>query len=220
MKNSITLIALAGLASAATADLTVTELFTGLSGEDGTADWIEVTNTGTGTIDTGDFFYDDDSADILDAGQLDSILLGAGQSAIFLEDDEPSDEVAFTTSIAEFQSIWNYSGPIGLTNGGGGLSNSNNDAATILDAGGSIVNQASYSGGLAGGLATIDFSSGSAATSVLGVNGAFASETFFNDNLGLPNNEATLVGSPGVVPAPGAAALLALGGLVGARRRR
>ena len=56
--------------------------------------------------------------------------------------------------------------------------------------------------------------------SVLGVNGAFASETFFNDNLGLPNNEATLVGSPGVVPAPGAAALLALGGLVGARRRR
>ena len=94
MKNSITLIALAGLASAATADLTVTELFTGLSGEDGTADWIEVTNTGTGTIDTGDFFYDDDSADINDAGQLDSILLGAGQSAIFLEDDEPSDEVA------------------------------------------------------------------------------------------------------------------------------
>ena len=39
-------------------------------------------------------------------------------------------------------------------------------------------------------------------------------------NLGLPGDMASLVGSPGSVPTPGALALLGLGGLMGARRRR
>jgi len=52
------------------------------------------------------------------------------------------------------------------------------------------------------------------------VNGAYESNAFFNDNLGLPGDQATLIGSVGTVPTPGSAALLLTGGLVGLRRRR
>jgi len=218
MKNAITLIAVAGIASSAVASLTITEVYTGLSGEDGTSDWIEVTNTGTTTIDTGNFFYDDSNPNLGDAGQLDSIILAAGHSAIFLEDDEAADDTTYANSIVEFQSIWNYSGPIGLTNGGGGLSNGSADSANLLDNGGTVLSTAAYTAGQAGGLATIDFTSGTGVISSLGVNGAFLSNAFFNDNLGVPGDSVQIVGSP--VPAPGALALVALGGIAGVRRRR
>jgi len=218
MKNAITLIAVAGIASTASANLAITELFTGLSGEDGTSDWIEITNTGTTTIDTGNFFYDDSGPNLGDAGQLDSIILAAGHSAIFLEDADAADDTTYANSIVEFQSIWDYTGPIGLTNGGGGLSNDSADSANLLDAGGAVISTAAYAAGQAGGLATIDFTSGSAVLSSLGVNGAYESNSFFNDNLGLPGDTASIIGSP--VPAPGALALVAIGGLAGARRRR
>ena len=62
---------------------------------------------------------------------------------------------------------------------------------------------------------------GNQSESVLGVDGAYQSAFFFNDSVGQgPDFMISLVGSPGFVPAPGAVALLAMGGLVGARRRR
>ena len=63
----------------------VTEIYAGISGEDGTNDWFELTNVGSMPGDTGTLFYDDESADILEAGQLDSFILAPGESAKTLE---------------------------------------------------------------------------------------------------------------------------------------
>ena len=216
-----TIAGLSAIAQAGAAGVQITESFVGLSGEDGTQDWFEVTNIGNSAIDTGMFIYDDDSADVLDGGQLDSFILGAGQSMIFLISDDNSavDDITYASAIAEFQSIWNYNGLIGLTNGGGGLGQGGDAINLFLASDSSFVTMAETPGALSGGLSTIDYVNGTA-LSMLGVNGAYESNAFFNDNLGLPNDSATLIGSPGTVPAPSAAALLALGGLLGARRRR
>jgi hypothetical protein len=216
-----TIAGLSAIAQAGAANIQITESFVGLSGEDGTQDWFEVTNIGNSAIDTGMFIYDDDSADVLDGGQLDSFILGAGQSMIFLISDDNSavDDITYASAIAEFQSIWNYNGLIGLTNGGGGLGQGGDAINLFLASDSSFVTMAETPGALSGGLSTIDYVNGTT-LSMLGVNGAYESNAFFNDNLGLPNDSATLIGSPGTVPAPSAAALLALGGLLGARRRR
>jgi len=224
MRYAITLATIAFAGSVASADLAITEVYGGMSGEDGTVDWVEVTNTGVSAIDTGSFWYDDESASIADGGQLDSIFLGAGQSAIFLVSDnnQASDDATYASAIQEFNAIWNYSGLIDLTNGGGNLSQ-NGDGAFILSgtAGSEVVeSSATFGSGFANLGATIDFVSGSPILSALGVNGAYESNAFFNDNLGLPGDQATLIGSVGTVPTPGSAALLLTGGLVGLRRRR
>ena len=83
-----------------------------------------------------------------------------------------------------------------------------------------IESSAVFSSGFENLNATIDFTSGSAMLSVLGLNGGYESESFFNDNLGLPGDQATIIGSIGLVPTPGSASLLIIGGLVGMRRRR
>ncbi len=224
MRYAITLATIALAGTVASADLSITEVFAGLSGEDGTVDWIEVTNTGLTSIDTGSFYYDDESASIEDGGMLDSLTLGAGESAIFLisDDNEASDDINFISAIAEFNAIWGYSGQIGLTNGGGGLGQGG-DAAYLLSgtAGSEVIESAAVFGGeFDGFLATMDFTSGTAALSVLGVNGAYESNAFFNDNLGLPGDQATIIGSVGTVPTPASATLIALAGLVSTRRRR
>lgn len=224
MNKTLAIATIAGIGAAAQAgvsDVSITEAFVGLSGEDGTQDWFEITNNTNSAIDTASFIYDDDSADPADGGQLDSIMLGAGQSMIFLisDDNEAIDDVTYASAIAEFQAIWNYSGLIGLTNGGGGLGQGGDAINLFLSSDNSFVTMAETPGAISGGLSTIDYVNGPM-LSQLGVNGAYESITFFNDNLGLPNDEATLIGSPGSVPTPGAFALLGLGGLMGARRRR
>jgi hypothetical protein len=222
MSKSITAFgAIALAAGTASAELTVTEAFVGLSGEDGTVDWFELTNTGNSAMDTASLVYDDDSADIADGGQLDSFMLAPGESAVFLisDDNEPSNEDDFTTATGEFDAIWGAGINVGLTNGGGNLGQGG-DAINLFSVSDMmLISTTDTPGALSGNLQTIDFVSGATA-SVLGVNGAFESNPFFNDNLGLPGNEAILVGSPGVIPAPGAAALLSVAGLAAARRRR
>ena len=224
MNKTLAIAAAAGLGSLAQAGvpgLQITEAFVGLSGEDGTQDWFELTNISNSSIDTGLYIYDDDSADPLDGGQLDSFMLGAGESMIFLisDDNRAVDDVTYASAIAEFQSIWNYSGLIGLTNGGGGLGQGGDFINLFLAADSSFVTGQETPGAISGGLATIDSVNGTM-LSVLGVNGAYESNAFFNDNLGLPGDMASLIGSPGSVPTPGAIALLGFGGLIGARRRR
>lgn len=211
---------IAGLAGIASADLMVTEAFVGLSGEDGTVDWIELTNMGMAPLNTGDFKYDDDSADPLDAGTLDSFVLAPGESAVFLisDDDGPSNDDDFTSALGEFAAIWGDVDNVGLTNGGGNLGQGG-DEVVIFDAMDMIVASAVTPGDLSGELATIDFVSG-AALSQVGVNGAYESNPFFNDNLGLPNDQATLIGSPGAIPAPGAFAAMGVAGVAASRRRR
>ncbi|MEM1331390.1 MAG: hypothetical protein AAGG07_12610 [Planctomycetota bacterium] len=221
------LAAVAGTASAgAPISFQITEAFVGLSGEDGTSDWFEITNTGANSFDTGILFYDDSSPSLGSAGQLDSFVLATGESAVFLIDSDPADDVTYTTSIEEFLAIWALSAGdinLGLANGGGGLGQGGDEVNVGINDGGSLDVLATLvtEPGQSGLLQTIEqLTNGTTNNSVLGLNGAFESNPFFNDNLGLPNDTAILIGSPGVIPAPASAALLGLGGLAAARRRR
>ncbi len=204
----------------------ITEVFVGLDGPDGTPDWIEVTNVGDMAGQTGGLVYDDVSADIGDAGTLTDLSLAAGASAVFLLDNAPVDDVTYSNdeagALAEFAAIWGAGITVGFTNGGGGLGNGGSDAANIGEGDFSTnLSTAAYTGPFAGQLATIDFVSGSETLSVVGVNGAYESNPFFNDDFGTsPDFLVTLVGSPGVIPEPATLSLLGLGAVALLRRRR
>jgi len=233
MAIAATALVSAAPASFAEAVFKITETYVGVSGEDGTADWIEVTNLGTSTGSTDGFFYDDESADAADAGALDAFSLAPGESAIFLVADDLADaiedDVNFTDPFAEFASIWGSGISVGLTNGGGGLSQNGDSAFIGTVVGGAIFNIVD---GLvydasdlpSSGLATLEQVLGNGPTeSIAGINGAYTSNAFFNDNIGGVGNSISLVGSPGVAPIPVPAMLpafaAALGGL-GLRARR
>lgn len=211
------LISIAGIAAIsglASADVYVSEIYSGLSGDDGTSDWFEVTWNGAGTFDTGTLYYEDDSMDPLNAGALDSFILNTGESAVFLIDSGAAD-------IADFLNIWGAVSNVGLAAGGGGLGQGG-DGVFLYDgnsAGANLVTSQSFNDGHNTSLATWEFDGlGGAQYSVVGVNGAYESASFFNDNY--PGEQATLVGSPGAVPAPGVIALLGLGGIFASRRQR
>ncbi|MFK7883605.1 MAG: hypothetical protein AB8F26_05405 [Phycisphaerales bacterium] len=215
--NKLALLALVGVAGTASADLLITEAYAGITGEDGTADWFEVTWTGAGTFDTGILFYDDESADPTVNAGLTSFILNTGESAIFLQDSDAA-------GIADFVAVWGPVANVGIAAGGGGLSQ-NGDGIFLFDgntAGANEVASVLFDGSdLTDLIATIVFdAAGNASSAELGVDGAFASAAFFNDNIGGPEEMVSLVGSPGVVPSPGTIALLGLGGLVVGRRRR
>ncbi len=214
--NKLALLALVGAVGTASADLLITEVYAGITGEDGTEDWFEVTWTGAGTFDTGILFYDDESADPTVNAPLDSFVLNTGESAVFLQD---GDAAAITT----FLDIWGPVANVGIAAGGGGLSQ-NGDGIFLFDGnlpGANVIASVAFDGSFANSGATIVFdAAGNASSAMLGVDGAYESAMFFNDNIGGDDNMISLIGSPGVIPAPGAVALLGLGGLVAGRRRR
>lgn len=195
--------------------LQITEAYTGISGPDGSADWIELTNFGNSAVSLDGLFYDDESADIAAGGDLPNIDLGAGESIVILVD---LDAGTIGDEIADFEAVWGTGiNVIGLE-GGGSLSGSG-DTAFILDAMSNLIDFVNTPGALSGDLQTIEFDvDGNAVLSQLGVNGAFESNLFDNDRFG--GTQVRLIGSPGVIPAPSAFAALGLGGLVAARRRR
>lgn len=214
MKAVVSLAALAALAGVASAQLSITETYVGIDGEDGTDDWFEVTNIGVTTINTADYYFDDISPTIANAGHLDSFMLSPGQSAIFMIATSP-------TSVTNFAAVWGAVGNVGLTNGGGSLGQGG-DEVNLLNASGVVLDTLAYGAPLASQVFTIERLGGGAPTlSALGVNGAYESIPFTNTTLGTaPNFQWTLVGSPGVVPAPVSAAVLGVGALVAGRRRR
>lgn len=216
MKKAMGIAVLAVAASLASADLYISEIYCGLDGADGTADWFEVTWTGAGTFDTGALFFEDDSLNPLNAVQLSSIVLSTGQSAVFLISGNAGD-------ITVFQSIWGNGAAVGLTNGPG--LGQGGDTVALYDgnsAGANTITSAAYPGNDGGQLETYAYDSlGNVSLSQAGVNGAYVSNPFFNDDLGVgPDFMISLIGSPGVVPAPAAGVLLGLGGFVATRRRR
>lgn len=216
MKKLMGIAVCAAAATVASADLYVSEIFCGLDGPDGTADWFEVTWTGAGTFDTGTLFFEDDSLDPLNAAQLSSIMLSTGQSAVFLISGNAAD-------VSVFESIWGAGISVGLTDGPG--LGQGGDTVALYDgnfAGANLITSAAYPGNDGGQLETYAYDSlGNVSLSQVGVNGAYASNPFFNDNIGVgPDFMISLIGSPGAVPTPGAVALLGLGGLVATRRRR
>lgn len=215
-KALITIAGIAAASSVASADIYVSEIYGGLDGEDGTLDWFEVTWNGVGSFDTGTLYYEDDSADPLNAGSMSSFILNTGESAVFLLGAGAAD-------IADFTSIWGPITNVGVANGGGNLGQAG-DGVFLFDgnnAGASLIASQSFTGDHNASLATWEFDGlGGAQYSAVGVNGAYESASFFNDNLGLPGDQASLIGSPGAVPAPGVLAIIGLSGLVASRRQR
>lgn len=225
-------LAVAGLLTApavAAPKLLISEIYTGITGEDGTPDWIEITNFGDTDGDTGILWYDDESLDVLDGVQLPSATLAPGESAVFIVTDDVD-----ANSISEFTAIWGAIPNLYTAAGGGGLSQ-NGDTAAILLADNTVVDLVAFPGLPSTNTATIEplpyLASQPFAglgVSVAGERGAYASNPFFNDNLqeAIDNgNMLSLVGSPGVyvgIPEPSTAALLIAGacGMIGARRRK
>lgn len=213
--------AVAALIGPASADpiFRITEAYVGATGEDGTPDWIEVTNFGTMAGDTGILWYDDESLSVAAGVQLPSFSIAPGESAVFLVtgDVEP-------TSIDDFTALWGPVANLGAAAGGGGMSQ-NGDTAGLLLADDTVVDTLVFPGLPQDNVATIYDPTGLATPqelllSAVGVGGAYESVPFFNDNIGGAANEISLVGSPGVnVPEP-AAGLLVVLSLAGVAARR
>lgn len=209
------LIATAFVAGSAQAALVVTEVHsTGSSSTTYAADWFELTNTGTTDIDITGYRVDDDSNAFANARALRRVtVIPAGKSAIFME--TAADDSNGASKIASFISAWfGGSAPAGFligTYGGAGIGfGSGGDQVNIFTGAGAAVHSVSFGGAFNG----ITFSNPTGASGLIttlssvGVNGAFAS---------VAGGE---VGSPGLIPTPGAVALLGVAGLIAGRRRR
>ncbi|MFZ4658769.1 MAG: ExeM/NucH family extracellular endonuclease [Caldilineaceae bacterium] len=160
------------------------------------ADWFEVTNISTGTVDITGWKMDDNSASFASAVTLNGVTsIPAGKSAIFLETSGTNN----ATIIANFSTVWFGSAtpPAGLLIGtysgsGVGLSTSG-DAVNLFDASGALVTSVTFAASpTASPFATFDNATGAAAVStlsVVGVNGAFS----------VADGAVTLIGSPGTI---------------------
>ncbi len=162
------------------ADLAITEVAPWASGDSPYgADWFEITNTGTDTVDLTGFAVDDSSNTFTDARTLIGVgALGAGESAVFLE--AAPEQVATTTE--GFLTAWIGSDMIpdvtliGSYSGSGiGLS-SNGDEVNLFDPAGRTVVGVSFAASTSG----FTFDNTAAAPgpittlSVDGVDGAFS----------------------------------------------
>lgn len=212
MKYTATMLcAMLALSSAATAApvFKITETYVGISGPDGTPDWIEVTNFGDMDGDTGVLYYDDVSADVGDGVQLPSFILSPMESAVFLVTGDAEE-----SSLGEFYAIWGPITNLGYASGGGGLGQGG-DTANILLGDNTLVDALTFSAGPASATLEDVTGMGTPTESMVGVNGAYESNPFFNDNIGDPvESMLTLVGSPGRIPEP-SSVLLIVGGLIG-----
>lgn len=188
------------------AQLIISEVHpTGSSSSTYAADWFELSNIGSASVNITGWKVDDDSASFGSALALRGVTsIAPGQSVIFLESNSSGGNDA--TIGAAFQSAWfGGSAPSGLTLGfyggsGVGLS-SGGDAVNIFDADGTWVVGVSFGAATSG--TTFDNPAGLSGLisqlSVVGVNNAFNS---------VAGGE---IGSPGVVPEPSMLALGALG---------
>lgn len=205
----------ASVATAAFADIRITEVHaTGNSNTTYQADWFEVTNFGASAVDITGWRMDDNSNSLaLSVAIRGLTALPAGSSVVFLENgtssaNDPTLQTNFInawfggTAPANLLFAFYGGSGVGLSSGG--------DAVNLFNSGGTVVANVSF--GLTTAGTTFDNAAGLSGAisqlSVVGVNNAFQSTA---------GGE---VGSPGVIPAPTAGALLALGGLAALRRRR
>ncbi len=92
-----------GNMAAPTSNLIISEIFSGQAGTDLTADWFEITNTGTGAWISGvdaDLYYDDESASGSDADLIEGITeIQPGATVIVLVTGDVND-------ITTFNNVW------------------------------------------------------------------------------------------------------------------
>ncbi|MGL4514015.1 MAG: hypothetical protein ACRCT8_13070 [Lacipirellulaceae bacterium] len=211
-------LASAGVVSAVGPIFRITETYVGISGPDGTPDWIEVTNFGDTDGDTGILFYDDENPSVASGVALPSFILSPFETAVFMVTADVD-----VDSISRFTNVWGAVANLGAADGGGGLGQGG-DQANLLLANGTVVDSLTYTS--TDGLRTWEDPTGLGpiALSTLGQRGAYESNPFLNETIGFPPGPGatvTLVGSPGVIPEPTAAllAVLAAAGVAGARSR-
>ncbi len=198
----------ASLASAASAALVITEVSpTGSSNSVATADWFELTNLGNAPVDITGYRIDDSSNDILLSQPLNGVtIIAPGESVIFLESAAGAVIPAFRTYWGQIATV-----QIGFYSGGGlGLS-STADGVNIFDA--SSTNIASVSFGASTTGVSFGYNTDTLTFGALSVVGQYTAR--------LADGAVPVsIGSPGTVPAPAAAGLLALDGIAAGRRRR
>jgi MYXO-CTERM domain-containing protein len=229
MKNFASLASaalVASLAGAASANIVITEAYSNGNGNAANtyqADWFELTNTGTSAVNISGWLVDDASNGTPVAQRLalrNITTINPGESVIFIETNAAGSTDA--TVIANFRNAWFGTNPaawlqIGTYGGSGiGLGTGGDSVNIFESAAGPRVTGIAFGTATLGvtfdnaaglGSTTLPLPSVSTLSSV-GVNGARTS---------LLGNE---VGSPGVIPTPGAVALLGLAGLAASRRRR
>lgn len=174
-------------------------------------EYVEFTNVGGAAIDMSGWSYDDSSQL---PGELDLSAFGVvqpGESVIITE----ATEAAFRTNWAlapSVQVIGEYTNNLGRA-----------DEINLYDNGGSLIDRLTYGDEVfVGSIRTQGASGNPVSAAALGANDVFQWElSTVGDVYGSYAALTLEVGNPGIfVPAPASIALLGLGGLVAARRKR
>lgn len=211
---SVLLSALALTATAATAQVRITEVAPWSSGNSVVAaDWFELTNLGSSAVDISGWKVDDNSNAFGSAVALTGVSsIGAGQSVIFIEGS--------AATASSFLSNWfgssSFAGVVVGTYSGSGIGfGTGGDAVNIFSAAGALQARVAFGASdVSSPYQTFDNSAGLndvtlTTLSTAGTNGAFVIAS------GLE------IGSPSLVPEPETYAMLLAGlGLMGAAVRR
>lgn len=197
--------AVSGAASASMGQIRITEW----SYQGGGGEFIEIANVGGSAIDLTGWSYDDDSRL---AGTVDLSLFGLMQ---------PGD-VAIITDLPEvdFRAEWSLSASVKVL--GDNLTNlGRNDEINIFDASSNLVDRLTYGDQNIPGTIRTNIATGITTSANWGTNNVaawFLSAS--GDAYGTYTSLNGGIGNPGIIPTPGALALLGLGGLIAGRRRR
>lgn len=148
-------------------------------------DWFEVTNTGSAAIDMNGFSWDDDSRTPGTHTIDGTLMIGAGESIIFLDEVQPDDStwayewMQYANNLQVIAADeFNAMGFSGLGSGG--------DEVNLYDDNGALIQRVTYASTdvTAGYSMQID-SMGTITTSVVGVNGVYTS---IDGDVGNPGN--------------------------------
>ena len=217
LKSIATATLAAACAVSASAQVRITEVAPWGSGNSTlAADWFEVTNFGSGTVNISGWKMDDNSNAFANSVALVGVTaIAPGESVIFVE--------SATDKSAQFKTLWfGAAAPAGLQIGrysgtGVGLG-TGGDAVNLFNASGVLQASVSFGASPSGpSFPTFDNAVGAnnltlSALSIIGTNGAFVAANGVNE-----------IGSPAAVPEPETYAMLLAGlALIGgiARRRK